>query len=234
MTGLNLQDFSVSGVHLNSPTHLHSAALSCIHFQWICWWNHSEMCVPGHILWKVLHRKKSFWRTFSSCSWSGSITFIGSIYPLTLDAAANCLPEVRADALLFPLLIFSFCFPVKSYNIDFSIDLIPLTKTWFTHTHTQSHSVMYIWLHLSLCALVIKHSTFIQITNTLMFIICSFCLLFEYQWAYQWISMTGNQHTGHACTSTIVFHVQGTVSSPFPGSQTAGGIPSSFIPNTKP
>lgn len=75
--------------------------------------------------------------------------------------------EVRADGLLFLLLIFSICSPVKSDNIDFGMDFFFLSHSLkHTHTHTVTVSNVYR-LHLNLCALVMKHSTFMQLTLTL-------------------------------------------------------------------
>lgn len=47
--------------------------------------------------------------------------------------------EVRADGLLFLLLIFSICSPVKSDNIDFGMDFFFLSHS-LKHTHTHCNS----------------------------------------------------------------------------------------------
>lgn len=115
-------------------------------------------------------------------SWSGSLTFIGSIDPLISHAVANCLPEEWEQMADYFSYWFSTFALLLSYNIDFSMDC------YLTRTHSNSQ----YQLHLNLCALVMKHCTFIQITITLMF---------EYLMSLSdWITMTGNQHT-----SAIVF-----------------------------
>lgn len=81
-----------------------------------------------------------------------------------VHATANCLPEMRAEALLSPLLIFSILSSVKSGNIDFCMD--------FYRAQSNTLSVMYMGSNLNVCALVMKYGTFTQITSS------SFVVLF--------------------------------------------------------
>ncbi len=72
-----------------------------------------------------------------------------------VHATANCLPEMRAEALLSPLLIFSILSSVKSGNIDFCMDFYL----------AQNNTLSVMGSISNVYALVTKHGTFTQITR---------------------------------------------------------------------
>ncbi len=109
--------------------------------------------------------------------------------PLKFHAAADCVFEMRADASCIRS-------SVKSDNTDFCMDF------YLAHKNSQQCSFAPCE-DMSPCNEIQSIHKDPHLANV--FPVTLFCLFLEYQMSHsQGISMTGNQHTGHVCASTVV------------------------------